>query len=283
MFLTFSLLPAFSIRTVEIQGTQRLNPAYVTEQTRALLARRYWGFIPQHAYLYLSTERLEQNLRQRLSDIVPVQSIKATKRFPQSLLIEVTELQPSVVFQTDNGVFFLDSRGVITAEAVPAENSVYPILTETNHLLFVKGDRAVSTDVMKALPAVRESLETLNLAPITFSTPPLRCPFSTQPETSPEITEAPPIETNSNVNANTAPVPIQQAPVAQIPCDLKTVLADSTELHAKTGEGWTLLIDATHDVDETVRTLQTTLEKKLQERSSLDYVDLRYPGKVYYR
>lgn len=57
------------------------------------------------------------------------------------------------------------------------------------------------------------------------------------------------------------------------------------EVHVRTDQGWTLLLDAQRDLFDQLRSFEQVVAEEFpvgaQER--LEYVDLRVPGKVYYR
>lgn len=284
-FYILSLLPGFRLSAIEIQGTQRLNPAFVVESVKQTMSESRFGLFPQSSYFYLNPKRLEHALRQALQPIVPVSTVTITKRFPKNLLVQLTESQPAAVVRTETAVFLLDHNGLVTGPGSADEAPPYPVITETNALALKVGDQFLRPSVLAALPELRSRLEQRNLGPVSFATPEIHCPLAPVPEA---IREPTPPEPGQNVNgirdtsekSNRA---IRPPTMVESACDVKAELARSTELTIMTGEGWRILLDTARPVGETLESLFLALETKLPSRTSLRQVDLRFPPKLFYQ
>ncbi|MEW6682575.1 MAG: FtsQ-type POTRA domain-containing protein [Nitrospirota bacterium] len=87
-----------TIERVEVRGTVRLN----ADQVRA------WAAVPLGAHLW--TTKGEQ-LVARLEGRPWVKAVTITKRFPDTLVIEVAECVPAAVAATDRGRVLVDADG----------------------------------------------------------------------------------------------------------------------------------------------------------------------------
>lgn len=284
-FYIVSLLPSFRLSAIEIQGTERLNPAFVVESVKQTMTESRFGVFPQSSYFYLNPKRLELALRQTLQPIVPVSSVTISKRFPKNLLVQLTESQPAAVVRTETAVFLLDHNGLVTGLGNADDALPYPVISETNALALKVGDQLLRPSVLAALPELRERLEQRNLGPVSFATPAIHCPLATVPEA---IREPAPEDPGQNVNTSLATNgnsnrAIGPPALVESACDVRAELARSTELTVMTGEGWRILLDTARPVGETLESLFLALETKLPSRTSLRQVDLRFPPKLFYQ
>jgi len=59
--------------------------------------------------------------------------------------------------------------------------------------------------------------------------------------------------------------------------------ADIFEIRIITQEGWEIILDSETDLQEQVENMVMALEKKIEDRSQLKYIDLRFKGKMFYK
>ncbi len=55
------------------------------------------------------------------------------------------------------------------------------------------------------------------------------------------------------------------------------------DLRARTSFGWQIYFNPTHSVDSQLKALEIILEEEIKETTSLEYIDLRIDGRVYYK
>lgn len=275
-----SLLPPFRITTIVVTGQEKLNPAYVVEQTRQQLQQNILGLLPRNVYFYVNPVSLAQTLRQRLSQIVLLDDLSVAKRFPRTLLISVKEGKPAAILSTPAGEFALDHSGRLIGPA-PTDLPEPTIIKDDNGLRWSAGDAVIHQTIMDALPELR-ALDRQGLGPATFRTPRLRCPLDAgglAEETAPEI-QPQNVNTAVNQNVNRGAVP---PPLLEQACDLKGQLQKSTIIEVGTNEGWYLVVDAALPTGDTLRALNIALEGKLKERQGLRQIDLRFLPRVFYQ
>lgn len=285
VFFLASLLPPFRVTRIEVTGQERLNPAFVVDQTQGLLAGRRWGILPQSAFLYLPASEFAGNLKARLSAVVPMQEVRVVKRFPRTLQLVVHETEPSAILKTATGEHALDERGTLSG-IFPATQGI-PILEERNGLSFQPGESVVSPSVIASLATIRDELERRALGPIEFRTAEVRCPFDLRrPGREPiEVERQPTVGeggANTNQPANRNLAVVIPRPLPQPACDRKRELRVSPELSLVTSEGWELWLTTSRSVEESLLKLFLALDTKLTNRQGLKRIDLRFLPRIFY-
>lgn len=281
------MLPPFRLARIEVEGTSRLNPAFVAERAQALLARRLLAVLPRGSFFLARESELAAVLTTDLARAVPIASVTVDKRFPQTLRIVVREEPPAAVLVVASGRFLLDQRGIVAGAASEADTSV-PALAEANELAFGPGDQAVAPDVVRSLGAVSTAATEHGITITTFRTAEVACPFDfTRPPVSDRAInlnvngragEERGEENAANRNSNRAPTP---SPVTQ-PCDRRHELATTTVFQAVTDRGWVATFDAQQGITESLAALWLALDRKLAGQP-LKEIDLRFLPRVYYQ
>lgn len=290
--LVVTIIPPFRLTTIEVEGTNRLNPAFVVERTQRLLAQRVAVILPQSSFFLAREETLSKALLSDLRTTLPMTSVIADKRFPRTLRIIVDEAEPAAILVTSDGEeHYLDERGVV-ASVVGGSSEEIPKLEETNGLSFAPGDPAVAPGVVGALKEVGSAFQQQAHAITRFRTATVACPFDLRPE--PPAPRAREINANeslnkegrTNVNDSTVPTNLNRATntaPSAIACDRRAELIRTTVFSVDTEAGWSATFDAKRGIQESLTTLWTVVSQKLTEPGSFKEIDLRFSPRVYYR
>lgn len=292
--LVITILPPFRLSTIEVEGTNRLNPAFVAERAQRLLTQRIAFVLPRSSFFLAREEALSAALADDLRLVLPITNVIADKRFPRTLRIVVDEAEPATILLTGAGdELYLDERGVV-ASVVGGSSDAIPKLEESNGLTFAPGDAAVAPAVVAALREVEGAFRERAHAVARFRTATISCPFDVPPQ--PPGPRGKEINTNqpapedeegskntnraaSSANQNSAPAP---APTLQA-CDRRAELARTTVFSVETDDQWSATFDARRGVEESLSTLWTVLNEKLTTPGSFKEIDLRFLPRVYYR
>lgn len=290
--LVVAIVPPFRLTTIEVEGANRLNPAFVAERAQRLLAQRVAFILPQSSYFLAREEALSKALLNDLRQILPMTSVVADKRFPRTLRIIVDEAEPAAILVTSDGEeHYLDERGVV-ASVVGGSSAEIPKLEEMNGLTFAPGDPAVAPAVVGALREVDSAFRQQAHTVTRLRTATVACLFDLRLE--PPAPRAREINTNEaldeegrgKVNGSTTPTNANRAtnttPTA-IACDRRAELIRTTVFSVDTESGWSATFDAKRGITESLTMLWTVLSQKLTGPGSFKEIDLRFLPRVYYR
>jgi cell division protein FtsQ len=131
----------FRVRSVEVQGTRRMNPAPV-----------YRIALDQKAAALPLVDVAD--IRQRLLGFGWVKDARVTRRYPDTLVVDIVERKPAALWQDEHRLNLVDAEGVVL-DRVPV--SQMPDLP----LLIGRGANAHATELnalLAPLPAMRAQL-----------------------------------------------------------------------------------------------------------------------------
>lgn len=146
--------PAFGIQVITIDGLNRTSYAEVQKTADLLMASPRWGFLPRRNYFLLNKIELTQVIKDRFS----LEKVEVKRMFPHALVITVKEREPILVVAEKNQVSVVDQNGEVVEKigllpgqenaALDASSTLPIILTNDLNSVraIVKGSRS---DVQK--------------------------------------------------------------------------------------------------------------------------------------
>lgn len=248
--------PYFRINSVQVAGLQRISQEKFIESINSVMNYRRFLILPGSDYFVADLSEMKAILAEKF----PLESITITKKFPNTLMVSVEEKISTIIY--DNGIeySYLDIDG-----------NIVEIL------------RKVGDDEWQEKSAA------------TSSTPAIRVHIPKSKQIKKEIGDYPIVYDEraiaSGINTNV----LDKETVAgiiqwfnllnkqiQIPPSYFIISDGLGEGVIKTGEGWYIKTNFKRDVDSQFNELQYILKQKIN-RKSVNYIDLRYPGKVYWQ
>ena len=171
------------------------------------------------------------------------QEIEAEKKFPNILKIEISERRSAIIWCRQENCFFVDKNGVAYAEVFSAE------------LMFFGGKE----NLEKMLVIQEEKAEKIKI--------------------SQKVADQNFIEFILEISKN-----LKQIENLEI-ISLRTPESASSEIWITTIEGWQAVFNTSEPAKKQAGNLAKFLSEKIdkEERSNLEYIDLRIPGKIYYK
>ncbi|MDX9892978.1 MAG: FtsQ-type POTRA domain-containing protein [Patescibacteria group bacterium] len=242
----FNRLPALQITNIEIAG----NDYASTEEIKALvddqMNHRRWLFFNQHNILFFS----KSQLRQKLDSYYLLERIKIKKRYFSGLDIEITERPSGLVWSSDNKYYYLDLSGKVLREIQP------------DNVVIVEGQGTTNL--------VRNQAESVKY---------------------PLVTDL----SNSEVFIN------QQAASEKLIrfvlgfSDLITRSGDfvvshyeifksnTREIEMVTKAGWRVKLNIEETPESQAELLLAVLQQRVKDRNNLEYIDLRFGDKIFWK
>lgn len=125
--------PAFGIQVVSVTGLQRTNYAEVQKTAELLMASPRWGFLPRRNYFLLNSSELSQVIKDRFL----LEKVVIERIFPHALNITVTERKPFLVVAEKGQVSVVDQNGEIVEKigrlpAVEMVNETLPLVLQSD-------------------------------------------------------------------------------------------------------------------------------------------------------
>lgn len=258
---TLSIAPYFQVTVAEAPTLLFISE----EQTRAVignvLRERLLGVLPRTSFWVLQTSWLEA----RLNRAFPFAQFSVSKTYPNLLAVRLREPIVLVDWVTGTGhEYYVDRSGAVVYRAPSAIPLTFALTKETG--------AATST------PAVRESA----LPTVFIKNRPALFPLVFDPD-APESSIGDHVVSTRSVALwqrvdrgfrETLGAPLAYIDVSPLPDHLRLV----------TEEGWAVFWNEEDDVDAQIQRLAAVLRQKVRDaRPQLEYIDLRFGDKVYFK
>ena len=271
----FLFHPAFRVDVIGVAGASRTDYAELHKTARQVLDTKILWVIPGSNYFLLDKQEIEAIIQTRFK----LQSVKVTKTFPHTIKIEIIERGPQLITVQGGVVTALDPDGAEVAKLgrlqTTLSSDLKALISEARLI------QRSSPDLYKPLPLV--VLTTVNnplLAPGMASSTPsstesIIVSSSTMGVTTTDVAADTDLITgvlawNSFLNDSNKRADYF---VINSWSEGETVLSES---------GTKLLINFTENRDRQFLAA-STFWKQNKTSSTIQYLDLRYPGKIFWK
>lgn len=269
--------PAFQVDIVTIDGATRTDYREVQKTVQQILQTKLWWVFPRQNYFFVDQKGIEEVLTNRFR----LETVSSHKTFPHTLTITITERGPKVIMITDQ---------IMTAVSIDAEEVAKLGRVQTPY-----NRRNLS-------PLVNEAKYIAKSSPAGFTDLPLVVLNSVAMvrETTPEVL---PVVTASTTVSSTLPTAsiVESTTTTRLSPDMIDgilqwhkflqekekpanyfVVNEGTVGEAVLTNGSKLLINFVIERDSQFLAADTFWKQK-NTSSTLEYLDLRYPGKVFWK
>jgi hypothetical protein len=264
----FSLIlyhPFFALTKVSISGLQRIEETNIRNTVESVLNYKKFFVLPGSSYVIADVG----NIREVLIDKYPLATLSVKKSFPNSLSISIQEKITTVIF--DNGSLYsyigLDGRVVeIVGQVTDSEwEETYEVTTTT----LADGTKKTEKKLVERIhtPAVDSLKRDLGSFPIVYDPTHIEVEINTKAM---EESDVRGIIDWFNESQRLG-IGFRYAKVAK----------SGGEADILTNSGWRILALLTN-VKTQVEQFNFVLDQKINTDNA-EYVDLRYPGRVYWQ
>ncbi len=154
----------FVLRNITVNDTQFIPKQEVIDKTNALLQDSFLG-IPKNRYWTISESSVTRQLKSGFANNFAAEDIQVTKKYPNTLQVQITERVPSVIWATRDagGVdhyYTIDHKGVVTAETTNKNevDTKLPQIFDKNRAQLGIGWQIIHPDYLSDLMAVKDLL-----------------------------------------------------------------------------------------------------------------------------
>ena len=263
---------AYRITDIQISGRQNISEYAIRRVIDEQLARRRFLIFPEGNLFWFQKSEAEKDIRASYV----LDGLKIEKKFPHTLNVEIQEKVSTLVWVTKQGdaesYYYLDLHGVVLGE-IPKDEV---------EQLFLKDK--------KADDASGESV--VEVKDLTARTPSEASSAGEGGALFPVI---------HDVSGSSAHVHDQvlDEKVTQFIVDLSLRLPEklpnigvkyfttlepmSSRVQVVTEEGWEIYFEAENGLDAQLNNLALILEQKIKDTKKLQYIDLRFDERIYYK
>lgn len=259
--------PFFHIEKVEVTGLQRISETELKDSTIGVTKYHRLLVFPGQSYFIVNLDEI----RDILKDKYALESIIVKKQFPDTISIAVEEKISTIIYDNGNSYSYIGTDGNVVEilRQVGEDEWVgeIKITTSTNELGEVVEERQ---EIGRShIPAIKNVIAEMGDYPIVYDTR----------------------HREANVNANvlfdnTVAGIISWFNIinrkTDIPFKYVEINNEIGDAIIKTYEGWEMRVNLHGSIDTQFEELQYLLKNKIT-RPNLNYIDLRFHGKVYWQ
>lgn len=274
MIALLLLHPFFSITEVTIEGTERLDPAEIEHGLRDYLDAPIFLQLPlkRRAYVLANVDTIRTWLLQTYS----LHEAQVEKHFPSRLSIVVAERLSNAILDDGVSYRFVGQDGVPFERIRSVEEAEWR--TETRVVTSTLADGTVRETTELVARTHEPRLEDIrqkggNYPIIVYQT---QSSVTSTPEALPAISPDLVARTIEWFEFLTKKTTVPFAYVKKTP-------QSGPYATVVTGEGWVITISLQEPASSVASRFTALLEGKKLDRTRLQYIDVRYPGVVYWR
>jgi len=257
----------FKIKEVNFTGLQRIDQSEINSAVLGVIDYNRLLIFPGESYFLVNVEEIKDILKQRFA----LESILVKKTFPNILEIILEEKISTVIYDNGREYSYLDTDGkiveIIRKIGDDEWNRKTKTVTTTNEL----GEEITEEKIIEQIhrPNITEIIKEMGDYPVIFDSRDQKIEVGSKVIEEEMVSGV--IKWFNLINKNT------DIPFNYI--EINNAIGDAV---IKTRESWELLVKLDSTAEAQFEELQYILKQKIN-RSSMNYIDLRFPGKVYWQ
>lgn len=236
----------FKIKNIMVKGNETISQSEIIDLIGQQLRQKRFLIFSQDNIFFFSSRQAKKIM----NDVYSFEYLKIKKRFFNSIIVEVKEKTPAVVWVLGSKKYYLDSAGMVTKELV------------TNNLIIEPGKEG--TEVVR-VGATKENY------PLVYD------------ESNQKLTVGQEAVDKNFINFISQLEEILKNNVDFEVLHYITPNPLSEQLTMVTTEGWQAHFKTTDSAQAQINRLLLILQQKVGERANLQYIDLRFGDKVFYK
>lgn len=260
----------FMISEVDATGLKRIDVNEFNSVVLGIMDSHHWKILSNKNYFLLDVDELTDILKKRF----PIVNISVEKEFPKGLHFSVQEKSATIIFDNGEQYAYVDEDGVVVEilKNVTSEEWVY-------HETSVVASSTSSSTLLENTTFDKQGIHTPKYTaiakefgqfPIVYST------FTTS-------TKKDAVVLDKDI-VNGILYWYKQMQNANIPWRYAEINDQFGLATIKTGEGWYILASLSEKLAESqFNALLTVLNSKEVSRSALQYIDVRYQNRIYWK
>ncbi len=266
---------AYRITDIQISGRQNISEYAIRRVIDEQLTKRRFLIFPENNLFWFRKSEAERDIRESYV----LEGLKIEKKFPHTLQVEIQEKVSTLVWVTKQGdierYYYLDLHGIVLGE-IP-EEEVEQFFLKDKKLDQAGGESVVevkdlASQGQDAAPAEPAAGEHEALFPVIHDVSGLSA--RVQDQVLDEKTVQFIVDVSLKFPEKFPNIPIKY---------FATLEPMSSRVQAVAEEGWEIYFEAEKDLDAQLNNLSLVLKQKIKDTKKLQYIDLRFDERIYYK
>lgn len=309
--------------TVTIRGNQWIPTERIQEQVDAVLQQKVVGMFSRKNFWLFNPETANAQIEEHIQSDLAIAELETRKKFPRTIIIEVRERIPSLYWLSGSRIYTMDLDGIITQELPAVDPlKPFPKIVDDNKRAVRLKDQMINPDLITWIFELHSIIPQQSLFTIeAYHVPAVACSKTTtitKKQTREELDSQNKSQSEEeklrsiqeklrageiNITESLELIQRSQGEGESIANDPEegekpeTVITYETrrepkpcaytdvidEVQVKTSQGPALYFDHQRSVADQMTSLQLVINEKIEQPETLQYIDLRFSDRVYYR
>ncbi|MFH1947140.1 MAG: FtsQ-type POTRA domain-containing protein [Candidatus Magasanikbacteria bacterium] len=257
----------FKINDINIDGIQRIDQNELKEAVQGVINYKKLFIFPGNNYFVVNVDEIRDIVKERF----PIESIIVKKIFPNTVEIALLEKISTIIYDNGSEYCYLDTNGRVVELIRKVGEDEWlnktEIVTTTNEL----GEEISEEKIIEQthIPNITQIVKEMGDYPILYDTRKQMVEINSEVINEKFVRGI--IDWFNLINKNTS-----------IP--FKYIIIDNGigDAVIKTKEGWDIVVRLEENVETQFHELQYILKERINQKP-INYVDLRFLGKVYWQ
>lgn len=260
-------LPFFHIQKIKVEGLQRINNLEFDEAVLGILDYKKLFIFPGQSYIFADVNEIKDILQEKF----PINSIVVKKSFPQTLSIVLEEKISTIIYDNGEKYSYIGLDGNIVELIGNVDENEWEETLEITTTTLADGSIRREEKVIERVhkPNIDNIISQFGDYPILYDA------RSDKTEINKKIID--PIIVDNVIRWFNF-----ISKKTDIPFGYVLLINQVGDGVIRTREGWEIKIKLTEKFQEQIDELNLLLEEKVS-RPNINYIDLRYPGRVYWQ
>lgn len=258
----------FKISNIKINGLQRIKENEIKDAMSGILDYKKMFIFPQSSYFLADVSDIRDILLQRF----PVKTLKVSKIFPNKIIIDIEEKISNVIYDNGEIYSYLDLEGKLVEKIRKVGDYEWEIKKETVTSTNEKGEEFQEEKIIERLhhPDIDIIIKELGELPIIYD----------KRLKTGEINDS--MLENKTIKGIILWYDLLTKN-SNIPLRYFILENDLGDVEIKTAEGWNILAKTDIGVEKQFSEMLLVLKEKKNLRPNFNYIDLRYPDRIYWQ
>lgn len=147
----------FALSSVTIQGNQIISNDEIQKQVNTVLDQKILGIFKRRNFWLFNAKVANAQIRDAIQSEIALAEIQTKKKFPRSIVIQVEERIPSLIFTSKNQSYSIDLDGFISQNIALADaNEHFPRIFDQNERTVKIGEQVMHPDLISWLFEIRQ-------------------------------------------------------------------------------------------------------------------------------
>lgn len=309
----------FYLKNIDIQGNKNITQEEIKNLLDNYLNQKKFYIIPNNNWFTINGEKAASTIKEGITNKFALAELSLDKKWPNTLQVNIKERIPGLVWISNDQYYYLDIDGMPSQKIEDKQgiNADFPVINDSNNAPVEINKQVVSKNIIDFILLLEDKFPASVLKIKSYIIPKITCQeiqykmekiFEEEinktkdnklkekkkeilkkfnkgeislDESLMQLENLKKEEKMSNVNNEEANEFVKWE-TNFVPKECNYVKVNS-EINVLTDDGFEIYFDSKQDIDKQIENLTNVLKQKIDNKEKLQYIDLRFIDRIYYK